>query len=278
MNPRGNQSGIDKRYFHHTEDLLQDHAEIINRAVPSLDARIEILGTAVPNLIAASAAEAIAEWGRPADEITHLVVGTSSGAHMPGVDFRLARMLGLRPSVRRTMLYLGGCSTGSAALRVAKDIAENNRGARVLAACAELSLIFFRAPNEAPATDTLIRQAMFGDGAAAVVVGADPVCVEDPDFELISASQTMLPESDHATVGRLREDGLLFIPSREMRGLVRENVRRCIGRRARAVRHQWRLERHVLGGASEQPRGAGERGGGAPVGARQAEREPEGTS
>ncbi|RLN19625.1 bisdemethoxycurcumin synthase-like [Panicum miliaceum] len=220
-------SAIKKRYFHHTEELLDSHPEFTDRRFPSLDARQDIVATAVPELTAAAAAEAIAEWGRPATEITHLVVSTYSGAHMPGTDFHLASLLGLRPTVRRTMLYMNGCSSASAALRVAKDIAENNRGARVLVACAELTLILFRAPHEAHA-DTLIMQALFGDGAGAVVVGADPVSVEQPDFEMVSASQAMIPESKDMAKGRLREDGLLFLPSREMPSLVRENIERCV--------------------------------------------------
>ncbi|KAL6609374.1 hypothetical protein ACP70R_039343 [Stipagrostis hirtigluma subsp. patula] len=50
-------------YFDHTDDLLQDHAEISNSVEPSLDARMEILGTAIPELVVASTAEAIVEWG-----------------------------------------------------------------------------------------------------------------------------------------------------------------------------------------------------------------------
>ncbi|TVU45743.1 hypothetical protein EJB05_05241, partial [Eragrostis curvula] len=125
-------SAITKRYFYHNEELFQGHPELLDRTSPSLDARMDMVATAVPELTAAAALEAIAEWGRPATEITHLVVSTNSGAHMPGLDFRLASLLGLRPTVRRTMLYMNGCSSGSAALRVAKDIADNNRGARVL--------------------------------------------------------------------------------------------------------------------------------------------------
>ncbi|KAF8681778.1 hypothetical protein HU200_045216 [Digitaria exilis] len=220
-------SAISKRYFHLTEEMLDHHPEFTDRTSPSLDARQDIMSTAVPELAAAAATEAIAEWGRPAREITHLVASTYSGAHMPGIDFHLANILGLSPSVRRTMLYMNGCSSGSAALRVAKDIAENNRGARVLVACAELSLVLFRAPHQADA-DTLIMQALFGDGAGAVIVGADPVSVEQPDFEMVSASQTMIPESKDMAKGRLREDGLLFLPSREMPTLVRENIEQCM--------------------------------------------------
>ncbi|GJN04738.1 hypothetical protein PR202_ga22309 [Eleusine coracana subsp. coracana] len=146
-------SGIKKRYFHHSERTILDHPVLLSgQQLPSLDARQDILATAVPELAAAAAKDAIAEWGRPASDITHLVVSTYSGAHMPGADLHLASLLGLGPSVCRTVLYLQGCTAGSSVLRVAKDIAENNPGARVLVACAELTLVFFRAPGSFPGT------------------------------------------------------------------------------------------------------------------------------
>ncbi|CAM0885448.1 unnamed protein product [Alopecurus aequalis] len=222
-------SGIKKRYFHHTEEMLRNHPEIIDRALPSLFARMGIAATAVPELAAAAARKALAEWGRPAADITHLVVTTYSGAHMPGVDLRLASLLGLDASVQRTMLYLGGCASGSAALRLAKDIAENNRGARILVACAELTLVVFRGPEEAR-LDTIIVQALFGDGAGAAIVGADTDGhgVERPVFQMVAASQSLIPGSGHAAVGRLGEDGLLFNASVEMPVLVRETIGRTM--------------------------------------------------
>jgi bisdemethoxycurcumin synthase len=132
---------VQKRYLHHTEELLSAHPEFLDRSSPSLDARLDIVKTAVPELAAQACRKAIAEWGRPAADVTHLVVATNSGAHIPGVDFQLVSLLGLRPTVRRTMLYLNGCSAGAAALRLARDLAENNRGARVLVACAEITVL-----------------------------------------------------------------------------------------------------------------------------------------
>uniref|UniRef100_A0A0D3HMJ0 Chalcone/stilbene synthase N-terminal domain-containing protein n=1 Tax=Oryza barthii TaxID=65489 RepID=A0A0D3HMJ0_9ORYZ len=185
-------SGIKKRHFHLTEELLADHPDLTDRAQPSLDARLDVAAAAVPELAAAAARKAIAEWGRPAGDITHLVVTTNSGGHVVGADVRLARLLGLRPTVRRTLLYLGGCSAGSGALRLAKDLAENTPGARVLVACAELNLIAFRGPEDG-CLDTLILQGIFGDGAGAAVVGADPVVpVERPIFYMASAVEARL--------------------------------------------------------------------------------------
>jgi len=86
----GQKSGIKKRYFHDMEDTLLKHPELVDRALPSLDARQSILASTLPELAAAAAAPAIAEWGRPAADIIHLVFSTSSGAHMPGADLRHA--------------------------------------------------------------------------------------------------------------------------------------------------------------------------------------------
>ncbi|OEL27767.1 Bisdemethoxycurcumin synthase [Dichanthelium oligosanthes] len=224
-------SGIKKRHFHHTADTFRDHPELVDRALPSLDARQAILAPAVPELAAAAASRAIAEWGRPASDVTHLVLATYSGAHMPGADLLLASLLGLRRSTQRTMMYLGGCASGSAALRVAKDVAENNPGARVLVACAELSLVLFRAPH-VDDSGTLVMQALFGDGAGAVVVGAaggdGTERVERPLFEMVSTSQTLIPDSEDAAGGELGEGGLAFCPSPRMPALVRQHVEQCL--------------------------------------------------
>ncbi|KAK3120388.1 hypothetical protein QOZ80_9AG0686720 [Eleusine coracana subsp. coracana] len=119
----------DFSYFNQT---IAAHPEFLGRALPSLRTRLGITTAAVPELAAAAARKAIAEWGRSAADITHLVVSTSSGVSSPGADVRLAALLGLHSSVQRTMLYLHDCSAGSVALRLAKDIAKNNLSARVL--------------------------------------------------------------------------------------------------------------------------------------------------
>uniref|UniRef100_A0ACD6AF96 Uncharacterized protein n=1 Tax=Avena sativa TaxID=4498 RepID=A0ACD6AF96_AVESA len=225
----------EKRFFHHTEELLHAHPHFLDRGQPSLDDRLGIAAAAAPELAASAAAKAIAKWGRPVTDITHLILSTSSCAGAPGADLRLASLLGLRPSVVRTMLQLNGCAAGSASLRLAKDIADNNRGARVLVACVELTIVAFRGPEE-DYPHTLVGQASFGDGAGAVIVGAgavivgaDPVPVERPLFEIVSASQTVVPGTDHVLTMRLTEAGLDgHILKRELVPIGAENIERCL--------------------------------------------------
>ncbi|XP_040384485.1 bisdemethoxycurcumin synthase-like [Oryza brachyantha] len=221
-------SAIKKRHFYHSEEMIAGHPEFINRAAPSLDARLSIAKDAVPELAMAAAARAIAEWGRPATDITHLVVSTNSGAHSPGADVRLAALLGLRPTVQHTVIYLHGCSTGCSALRLAKDIAENNRGARVLVACAEVTLLAFMAPDEAH-LDTLVAMSLFGDGAGAVVLGADPRSpVECPIFHMVSTSQAIIPGTEERVSIEVSERGLDYKISGEVPALVRASIERCL--------------------------------------------------
>src|SRR3954470_21764762 len=89
----GQKLGVEKRYLHHTEELIRAHPEFLDDEASSVDARLDICATAVPELAAEASRKAIAEWGRPAADITHLVVTTNSGAHIPGVDFRLIALL-----------------------------------------------------------------------------------------------------------------------------------------------------------------------------------------
>ncbi|GJN25465.1 hypothetical protein PR202_gb13294 [Eleusine coracana subsp. coracana] len=221
-------SGIKNRYFHHTEEMIAAHPEFLDRALPSLRTRLGITTAAMPELAAAAARKAIAEWGRPAADITHLVVSTSSGVSSPGADVRVAALLGLRPTVRRVMHCLHGCAGGSVALRLAKDLAENNLGARVLVVGVEATALAFRGPDVAD-LDALLAMALFGDGAGAAVVGAGPMSSgERPIFHMLSASQVTLPETDNTVGIKVTESGLHFKVSPEMPKLVGENIKRCL--------------------------------------------------
>ncbi|KAK2990986.1 hypothetical protein RJ640_005468 [Escallonia rubra] len=99
---------------------------------------------------------------------------------MLGADYQLTKLLGLHPSVKRLMMYQQGCFVGGTVLRLAKDPAENNAGACVLVVYSEITTVTFRRPSDTH-LDSLVGQALFGDGVVAVIVGADPdVSVERP--------------------------------------------------------------------------------------------------
>ncbi|KAI3945248.1 hypothetical protein MKX01_035009 [Papaver californicum] len=221
-------SQIRKRYMHITEEILNENPNMCEYMAPSLDARQDIVVVEVPRLGKEAATKAIKEWGQPKSKITHLVVCTTSGVDMPGADYQLSKLLGLRPSVKRLMMYQQGCFAGGTVMRLAKDLAENNAGSRVLVVCSEITAVTFRGPADTH-LDSLVGQALFGDGAGAMIIGADPdISVERPLFQIVSAAQTILPDSHGAIDGHLREVGLTFHLLKDVPGLISKNIEKSL--------------------------------------------------
>ncbi|MCO5570937.1 hypothetical protein L7F22_024667 [Adiantum nelumboides] len=217
-------SGIQNRYSILTEEFLNKHTEFYTPGAPSLEERNAIFAEAVPKLAHEAAVQAIAEWGRPASEITHLVVATLTGVAIPGADVMLTKSLGLRPDVNRVMLYMLGCYAGITALRVAKDLAENNPSSGILICCSELAAPTFRAPNEKFPYD-LVGTALFGDGASGVIVGAQPQPrIERPLYQIEWVGEVLAPDSEKIIEGKLKLEGLQFYLDRTLPSLVSKHV------------------------------------------------------
>ncbi|TXG72535.1 hypothetical protein EZV62_001114 [Acer yangbiense] len=221
-------SMIKKRYMYLTEEILKENPNMCAFEAPSLDARQDMVVVEIPKLGKEAATKAIEEWGQPKSKITHLVFCSTSGADMPGADYQFTKLLGLRPSVKRIMMYQQGCFAGGTVLRLAKDLAENNTGARVLVVCSEITAVTFRGPSDTH-IDNLMGQALFSDGAAAIIIGSDPLPgIEKPMYELVSAAQTILPDSDGAIYGHVREVGLTFHLLKDVPGLISKNIEKSL--------------------------------------------------
>ncbi|KAL3688130.1 hypothetical protein R1sor_014439 [Riccia sorocarpa] len=217
-------SAIKTRYLILNEETLKQHPEFYTPGEPSMEQRHEFLEEEVPKLAAQAATNALKEWGRPKSEITHLIVVTLSGVSIPGADVRLVKLLGLRHDVQRIMLYMLGCYAGITALRIAKDLVENNPNSRVLIACSELYASTFRAPDEKYMYD-VVGASIFGDGAVGVIVGTKPdPLTERSLFEIRWAGVSMAPETAHVVQGKLKIDGLNFYLDKSLPMVVGENI------------------------------------------------------
>ncbi|BAD53000.1 chalcone synthase-like [Oryza sativa Japonica Group] len=192
---------------------------------------MELANHGVPRLGAEAARAAIADWGGRASDITHLVFVTSTSGCLPGADFELLGLLGLPPSTKRAMVYQAGCYGGGTALRLAKDLAENSPGARVLVVCSEVIALVLRGPSESH-VGNLVGQAIFGDAAGAVVVGSCPAAAagERAMFEIVSASQEVVPGTRDAVVSELREEGIVFTLHRDVPRQIGDSIGRLVER------------------------------------------------
>ncbi|KAL9234359.1 hypothetical protein vseg_009239 [Gypsophila vaccaria] len=215
---------VKTRYTVLSKEILENYPELATEGTPTIKQRLEIANPAVVKMALEASLVCIKEWGRPAQDITHIVYVTSSEIRLPGGDLYLATGLGLNPNVGRVMLYFLGCYGGVTGLRVAKDIAENNPGSRVLLTTSETTILGFRPPNKDRPYD-LVGAALFGDGAAACIIGSDPdLSRENPFMELNYAVQQFLPGTHNVIDGCLTEEGINFKLGRDLPQKIEDNI------------------------------------------------------
>ena len=115
------------------------------------------------------------------DSITHLVTVSCTGMYAPGLDIELVQALGLRADVRRTCVNFMGCYAAVNAVKLADAFCLADAAARVLIVSVELCTLHFQ---KSPEEDHLVSNALFGDGAAACLVQAEPLPNEAPSLAL----------------------------------------------------------------------------------------------
>ena len=110
--------------------------------------------------------------GHDTADIGLLVFVTSTGFIAPGVDVAVVKQLGLSPSVSRVVVNFMGCAAAMNGLRTAADFVRAHPGMKAMVVCIELcsvNAVFAEDVND------IIISSLFGDGCAAVVLGASPV-------------------------------------------------------------------------------------------------------
>lgn len=169
------------------------------------------------DLAAGAARAALERAGLRPGQIDHLVVVTTTGLATPSLDALLVPRLGLRPEIRRWPLFGLGCAGGAGALIRAVDVLRGSPREHALVVSVELCGQVFSSRATTP-TD-VIGAALFGDGAAAAVVGKGP-------GPRILGSRTVLYEETQNLMGwKFTSDGMRLVLSREVVSFVRERLK-----------------------------------------------------
>jgi alkylresorcinol/alkylpyrone synthase len=127
---------------------------------------------AAEDLCAQVAQDALDKAGVAAADIGTVVTISSTGIATPSLEARIHGRLGLSPNVRRTPVFGLGCGGGVAGLSLAARLAKADPSKPVLLMVVELCTLSCR-PDEMTKAN-IIATALFGDGAAAAVISADP--------------------------------------------------------------------------------------------------------
>ena len=124
---------------------------------------------AAERLFVDAATDAIARAGLSADRIDGVVTVSTTGIATPSLDARVADRVGFRDDIRRVPVFGLGCAGGVSGLATAARLASAEPGAHWLIVAVETCSISIRLDSDDPAA--VVATALFGDGAAAAVVG-----------------------------------------------------------------------------------------------------------
>ena len=154
--------------------------------------------------------------------ITHVITVSCTGMYAPGLDIELVQALGLRPNVRRTCVNFMGCYAAVNAVKLADAFCLADTRARVLIVSIELCTLHFQKSAE---EDHLVSNALFGDGAAAVLVQAVPLPNGAPSLVLQAFHCGLEPDGYDDMAWHINDFGFEMTLSSYVPKLIQRGIR-----------------------------------------------------
>ena len=163
-------------------------------------------------------------------DVDYLLFVSTTGVATPSIDARLIERMPFRRNVKRLPIWGLGCAGGVAGLSRAMDIVRGRPDARVLVVVVELCGLTFM--HEDLTKANLIATALFGDGAAAVLVEGEGAAaarsVSGRTMRLVESSTRTMPDSLDVMGWDVSGDGFGIVISRDIPTIVRTFMRDAI--------------------------------------------------
>lgn len=191
---------------------------------PTTGQRMQRYASEAPPLAHDAAAAALDDAGLAASGVTHLITVSCTGFFAPGLDASLIESLGLNRTVSRTHIGFMGCHGSYNAMQVARQIAIADASARVLVCAVELCSLHF---SYGPDPQRLVANALFGDGAAALVISQPDHRTEAKQggsLELLDTASILLPDSSHAMSWIIGDHGFEMTLSPQVPDLIHQHL------------------------------------------------------
>ncbi|MDA0748588.1 MAG: type III polyketide synthase [bacterium] len=222
-------SGIETRHFVVSENGTEPTG-IYSRdglegppTVPGTEARNAVFAEASREMVVDVARRAIEGCARVnADDVTHVIVVSCTGFYNPGPDYYLVRALGLGGGVQRYCLGFMGCHAALPALRMATQFCHADPEAVVLVVCVELCSLHLQFDGS---PDSLVGNALFADGVAAVVVSARTPTDGQPAYRLDGFTSALLAESEKDMAWEIGDRGFRLTLSSYVSRIVGAEIR-----------------------------------------------------
>ncbi len=196
---------------------------------PSVAARMQAYEASAGPLAIEAARRALNDGRCAPSNITHLVTVSCSGFAAPGLDIALIRELQLPSSVQRTHIGFMGCHGALNGLRVARAFAESDSRACVLLCAVELCSLHHQYQG---AADQIVANALFADGAAALVGRSGRVAGDGQDlgWQLVATGSTVIPETESLMSWQIRDHGFQMGLSPQVPVVIERELRPWVER------------------------------------------------
>jgi alkylresorcinol/alkylpyrone synthase len=171
---------------------------------------------AAPVLGQQSLCRALAQAGLNAREIDTLIVVSVTGIASPSLDALLVNRMGLSPNIKRVPIFGLGCVAGAAGISRAADYVRAYPSQ--VAALLAVELCSLTIQRDDLSIANLISAALFGDGAAAVLVTGSDRDADGP--EILATRSVFYPQTEHVMGWDISEKGFTIVLSPEVPAMV----------------------------------------------------------
>lgn len=154
--------------------------------------------------------------------VTHLITVSCTGFSAPGFDYHLVKEFELSPSIHRFHIGFMGCFAAFPALKLAQSLVQSSPGAQVLIVDVEACTLHFQRDFE---PDVVVANALFADGAAAILVSGDPGPLQLHDFR-----SHIIPGSENDMAWIIGETGFDMKLSSYVPRLIEGNIQAILDR------------------------------------------------
>jgi alkylresorcinol/alkylpyrone synthase len=155
-------------------------------------------------------------------DVDHLIFTTITGVACPSLDARLVNRLGLPRHLRRTPSFGLGCVAGAVCLSRAADAVQPRPHEVAVVLSVELCSLTLQ--REDVSISNLIGTGLFGDGAAAVVVGG-PARPPRGGPRIVASRSVFYPNTEDTMGWDVVDSGFRLVLNAKVPVLAREHLR-----------------------------------------------------